>query len=318
MPGRMLQLLGLLQGRREWSGAELAERLGVTDRTVRRDVDRLRELGYPVDGTTGTAGGYRLASGRNLPPLLLDDDEAVAVAVGLLTAAGVTGIEDTAVQALAKLQQVLPAHLRARVAAVGDATALIERDGTPGADATVLATIATACRDHELVTFGYRRRDGTSARRRVEPYRLVTAYGHRWYLLAFDPERAGWRTFRVDRITEVAPTRARFPPREMPADAADYVTRAITEAPYRYRAIATVQAPAEAVTARLTVPLPGRVRALDDATCTVSMGADSLDLLIKDLVALGAEFTLDGPAELLAEVRAVGRRLHDAGAAGTS
>jgi predicted DNA-binding transcriptional regulator YafY len=312
MPGRMLQLLALLQSRREWSGAELAERLEVTDRTVRRDVERLRDLGYPVDGTTGTAGGYRLASGRNLPPLLLDDDEAVAVAVGLLAAAG-TGVADmaeTAVRALAKLQQVLPARLRARVTAVGDTTVAGPQRGAAGVDPALLLLLAAACRDHELLAFDYRRRDGVQARRRVEPYRLVTTYGY-WHLLAFDPARDGWRAFRVDRLTDPAPTRARFTPRELPFDPVEHVAAAITQAPYRYAGRATVAAPAETVLARLPAPLPGRVQAIDEHTCTVTLGADRLDLVLADLVALGADFILDASDELRDAVREMGRRLRD-------
>jgi predicted DNA-binding transcriptional regulator YafY len=316
MPARMLRLLSLLQSRREWSGAELAHRLGVTDRTVRRDVDRLRELGYPVDATTGTAGGYRLASGRDLPPLLLDDDEAVAVAVALLTATGgVTGIDETAVRALAKLQQVLPARLRHRVATVGDATVPIGGPAGPPVDPAVLTVLTAACRDHELVSFDHLRRDGEATWRRVEPYRLVTGYGL-WYLLAYDPERAGWRTFRVDRITDPRPTRARFSPRELPADPATFVRRAIAAAPYRFTATAVVQAPAEVVTARLHLPIPGKVTPVDAASCTVALRGDTIESILADVAAFGADFTLDGPPELLEQVHALGRRLFAAGPPG--
>jgi predicted DNA-binding transcriptional regulator YafY len=312
MPARMLRLLSLLQGRREWSGAELADRLGVTGRTVRRDVDRLRELGYPVDATPGTAGGYRLASGRNLPPLLLDDDEAVAVAIGLRTAGGaVAGIEETSMRALAKLQQVLPARLRDRVATVGDATVPVSSGGGSRVDAATLAVLATACRDHELVSFDHRRRDGTASVRRVEPYRMVTGYGY-WYLLAFDPDRDDWRTFRVDRITRPMPTRVRFPPRPLPADAATVVRRAITDAPYRYTGTATVRASAETVTARLQDPVPGKVAPVDATTCTVQLRADTLEPLVRDVAAFGADCTLDGPPELLDHLRLLARRLLDA------
>ena len=315
MPGRMLQLLGLLQSRREWSGAELAQRLEVTDRTVRRDVERLRDLGYPVDGTTGTAGGYRLVSGRNLPPLLLDDDEAVAVAVGLLaaTGTGVAGMAETSLRALAKLQHVLPARLRTRVASVGDAAVAGPQRAAAQVDPGVLALLAAACRDHELLAFDYRRRDGTRSRRRAEPYRLVTTYGF-WHLLAFDPERADWRIFRVDRLIDPFPTRARFAPRELPFDPVEHVAAAVTRAPYRYTGRARVAASAATVLARLPAPLPGRVQALDEHTCTVTVGADRLDLVLADLVALGADFTfLDATDELRDAVRETGRRLRAAG-----
>ncbi|HEY4019062.1 MAG TPA: YafY family protein [Pseudonocardiaceae bacterium] len=310
MPGRMLRLLSLLQTRREWSGAELARRLDVTDRTVRRDIDRLRELGYPVDATTGTAGGYRLASGRDLPPLVLDDDEAVAIAVGLRTASsGVHGVEDAAMRALAKLEQVLPARLRAQVAAVGSATVPLQEGAVTSTDPETLAVLAIACRDHELVAFDYRRRDGSASHRRVEPHSLVTAY-RRWLLLAFDPGPRDWRIFRVDRISAPTPTRWRFTPRPLPdGDAAEYVGRSLAAAPYRYNARVVVRAPAARVMAGLSQPLPGKVIALDPNRCEVRCGADDLSLITHDLLdisQLGVEFDVDGPAELFAALRAVG------------
>ena len=293
----MLRLLSLLQTRREWSGAELADRLGVTDRTVRRDIDRLRELGYPVDATTGTAGGYRLASGRDLPPLLLEDDEAVAIAVGLRTASsGVHGVAEAAVRALAKLEQVLPARLRAQVAAVGAATVAMPEGTVASADPETVAVLAIACRDHELVSFDYRRRDGTSSHRRVEPHSLVTAY-RRWLLLAFDPQADDWRIFRVDRITAPTPTRWRFTPRPLPdGDAAAYVGRSLAVAPYRYNVRVTVRASAERVLGALSQPLPGKVIALDAERCEVRCGADDVKLILHDLLdisLLGVEFDVD-------------------------
>jgi predicted DNA-binding transcriptional regulator YafY len=186
---RLLELLSLLQGRRDWPGNELAERLEVSGRTVRRDMERLRQLGYPVESLTGPAGGYQLRAGSAMPPLLLDDDEAIAIAVGLRTAtrASVTGIEETAVRALVKLEQVLPAHLRRRVAAFGSATITLPVSG-PTVDAQHLTVIATACRDSECLRFGYRSRDGTESRREVEPHSLVN-HGRRWYLVAWDRRR---------------------------------------------------------------------------------------------------------------------------------
>ena len=341
MPGRMLRLLSLLEGRREWSGAELAERLGVTDRTVRRDIDRLLELGYPVVGTTGVAGGYRLASGRNLPPLLLDDDDAVAIAVGLRTAASasVAGIEDTAVRALAKLEQVLPPRLRERVASVSEATAGVPYRGGPPVDAGLLAALAAACRDHELVVFQYRDRSGAASSRRVEPYHLVAAYG-RWYLIGYDLHRDDWRMFRLDRLAEPFPVRHRFRPRALPAeDPAAFLARSITAAPYRYLATATVAAPADVVRARLILPLPGKVVPRAEGGCTVALGADLPKLVVHDVVSLvigdggasvggggdaggdaeddagngaGAvdeDISLDAPDELLDLLDAVARRL---------
>src|SRR5688572_3931845 len=183
---RLLDLLALLQGRRDWPGAELAERLEVSGRTVRRDVDRLRGLGYPVESLTGPSGGYRLRAGTAMPPLLLDDDEAIAIAVGLRTAAraSVTGIEETSVRALVKLEQVLPAHLRRRVAALSSAT-IVPAAGGPTVDPQHLTTIAAACRDSECLRFAYRSRDGTPTRRDVEPHSLVN-YWRRWYLVGWD------------------------------------------------------------------------------------------------------------------------------------
>ncbi|WP_066927679.1 helix-turn-helix transcriptional regulator, partial [Streptomyces sp. NBRC 110611] len=241
MPARMLRLLSLLQTRREWSGAELAERLGVTGRTVRRDIDRLRELGYTIDGTAGTAGGYRLAPGADLPPLALDDEEAVAIAVALRTATGgVSGIEETAVRALAKLERALPTRLRHQVSALQQTTVPLTWPTGPQADPTTLTVLAAACRDHEITTFAYTTRHRTPGTRRVEPHALVSSHG-RWYLVAYDTEREDWRTFRLDRLTDPAPTGHRVPPRELPApDPATYVARTITRAPVRHRARATV------------------------------------------------------------------------------
>lgn len=225
--GRLLTLLSLLQGRRDWPGEELARRLEVSCRTVRRDVERLRELGYPVEAASGPAGGYRLRAGAAMPPLLLDDEEAVAIAIGLRTAAGasITGIEETSVRALVKLEQVLPAHLRRRVNTLQSVTATLPAQG-PTIDPEALTAIAGACRDRERLRFAYRRRDSTEARRRVEPHALVNL-GRRWYLLAWDCDREDWRTFRVDRLSRASPAGARFSPRPLPApDAASYVAAA--------------------------------------------------------------------------------------------
>jgi predicted DNA-binding transcriptional regulator YafY len=197
---RLLALLSLLQMRREWTGQELAERLEVGPRTIRRDVEKLRSLGYPIEGAPGVAGGYRLGAGGELPPLLLDDAEAVAVAVGLRTAASATisGIEETSVRALAKLEQVLPSRLRRRVSALGDATAAFGADG-PRIDPEALATLAGACRDSMRLRFSYVTKDDRASQRHAEPCAVVYS-GYRWYLVAFDLTRDDWRTFRIDRI----------------------------------------------------------------------------------------------------------------------
>src|SRR5436190_10626008 len=239
---RLLELLSLLQARRDWPGNELAARLEVSGRTIRRDMERLRQLGYPVESLTGPAGGYRLRAGAAMPPLLLDDDEAIAIAVGLRTAAraSVAGIEETSVRALVKLEQVLPAHLRRRVSALGSAMIAPPAAG-PTVDPQHLTVIAAACRDSERIRFAYRRRDGTESRREVEPYSVVNL-GRRWYLAAWDCGREDWRTFRIDRLSRPAPTGVRFEPRRLPArDAASYVEQSITGAPNRYEARVTLE-----------------------------------------------------------------------------
>ena len=247
---RVLQLLGLLQSRPVWSGPELAARLGVTVRSVRRDVERLRELGYPVRSAKGVGGGYQLGPGQGLPPLLLDPDEAVAVAVCLSLAAGgsVAGIDEAALRTLSKLDQVLPARLRAQVAAVQQATETLDTTATP-ADPATLMTLARGCRDHHRVRFGYVDHAGEQTARTVEPYRLV-ATGRRWYLLAHDVDRDDWRTFRLDRMRDVETTTWTFRPREAP-DAREHVARAISRAPYPLEVRVRYDVPADVVRAQV-------------------------------------------------------------------
>ncbi len=310
LPARMLRLLSLLQMRREWAGAELADRLGVAVRTVRRDIDRLRELGYPVDSGPGHAGGYRLASGTDLPPLLLDDDEAVAIAVALRTATvGLAGIAETALRALAKLEHVLPARLRGRVTAVQQTiTPLHYTGGGPQADPAVLVTVATACRDHEILTFDYTTRTGATGPRRVEPHALVVGAGL-WYLVAYDTDRDGWRLYRLDRLTNPAPTGRRVPPRELPtADPAAFVADKLSTAPVRYRAIATVAAPAETVRARTWGALPGRITPVDAHTCTLDLSGDSLPRIAAILASLDTDYTLDANPDVLNHLATVADR----------
>src|SRR3954454_10147567 len=221
---RLLERVSLLQGRRDWPGNELADRLEVSARTIRRDIDRLRTLGYPVESMTGPAGGYQLRAGAAMPPLLLHDDEAIAIAVALRTAAGssVAGVEETAVRALVKLEQVLPAHLRRRVQALGRATQTLQVYGGPTVDPQCLTVLAAAVRDRERVRFAYTARDRMDTRREAEPHSLVNA-GRRWYLVAWDRDRADWRTFRVDRIARPQSSGVRFTPRELPTpDAAAF------------------------------------------------------------------------------------------------
>lgn len=315
MPGRLLRLLSLLQSRREWSGHELADRLGVTERTVRRDVDRLRSLDYPVTGTTGTAGGYRLGPGTTLPPLQLDDDEAVAVALGLVGAAGggVSGIAESSMRALAKLEQVLPARLRPQLAAVSSAAEAVPRPGVPQVDPEVLAVLARCCRNHEIVAFDYQGRRGDSAPRRVEPHQLLTLTW-RWYLLAFDPSRDDWRTFRVDRIDAVTPALHRFTPRVLPApDASTYLVESFATAQYRHAVRLSVQVPAEVVADTFDGVVRGTVNPVRPDACVVRFTADTASMVLSQVVsvvALGAEFTVDEATEEVATLIAtVGERL---------
>jgi predicted DNA-binding transcriptional regulator YafY len=312
---RLLELLALLQARRDWPGPELARRLGVSERTVRRDVDRLRRLGYPVGSLTGPAGRYRLAPGTAMPPLLLDEDEAVAIAVGLRTAAwsAVEGIEETSLRALVKLEQVLPAHLRERVRDVGaTATASPAGDG-PTVDAQHLALLGAARRDGERVRFTYRRRDGDTARREVEPHALV-AIGRRWYLVGWDVRREGWRTFRIDRIADPAAAAVRFAPREVPGgDPVAFVAAGRRARMSRHEARLTVHAPAEAVRRRLPGGW-GEVTPIDEGSCAVRTGDDDLGWLVHRVALLDAEVVVHEPPELRESLAEMGRRLLRAGA----
>jgi predicted DNA-binding transcriptional regulator YafY len=298
---RLLRLLSLLQARRDWSGAQLAERLGVTLRTVRRDVDRLRDLGYPVVARPGVAGGYHLEAGTAMPPLLLDDDEAVAVAVGLRTAGTVTGIEETSVRALAKLEQVLPARLRRRVNAVGEATVSLTYGG-PMVDPALLTQLATACRDRDALRFDYERADGDASRRVVEPVRLACT-GRRWYLLCWDRSSEDWRTFRVDRIASVPSFAGRFPRREPPTeDVAAYISRAISTAPYQYQGKVLLHVPAEVAAERVS-PAAGVIEARDAGTCVLHIGGPSLAEFPVHVARIGFEFEVLEPPELVEQVR---------------
>ncbi|TCC43368.1 helix-turn-helix transcriptional regulator [Kribbella sindirgiensis] len=318
MPGRMLRLLSLLQSRREWSGHELADRLGVTERTVRRDVERLRSLDYPVTGTTGTAGGYRLGSGTHLPPLQLDDDEAIAVALGLVGAAGggVSGMAESSMSALAKLEQVLPARLRPQLAAVGSAAEAIPRPGVPQVDPEVLAVLARCCRNHEIVAFDYHGRQRGTTRRRVEPHQLLTLAG-RWYLLAFDPDRDDWRIFRVDRIASVTPVLHRFTPRVL--DGPSYLLESFVSAQYQHTIELTVDVPAADVTSTFEGIVRGIVEPVSPSSCKVRFSADTPAMLLTQVAAIAAlgSFTVDQASpETAALVTEAGGRLAQAFALG--
>jgi predicted DNA-binding transcriptional regulator YafY len=305
---RLLRLLSLLQQRREWTGAELAERLEITPRTVRRDVEKLRGLGYPINAAPGVAGGYQLGAGAALPPLQLDDDEAVAVAIGLraATGGGVANIAETSVRALAKLQQILPSRLRARVTMIEDATVSLERGG-PSVDADVLIAVAAACRDHHRLRFDYRSSSGTESVRITEPHRLVHS-GRVWYLMAYDLERDDWRTFRLDRLTPRVPTGPRFTPREPPADAAAYVSHSVSSSPYRYQARLRVHAPLAEVAGR-TSPTASRLEAVDEKTTMLYAGSNSLDELTLYIGLKGFDFDVLDPPELRAHIAELAARL---------
>ncbi|OYN92968.1 transcriptional regulator [Enemella evansiae] len=304
---RVLTLLSLLESRATWSGPELAAELGVTTRTIRRDVERLRELGYPVHGEQGTEGGYRLGRGRRLPPLVLDDDEAVAVALCLRAgAAGVLlGVEEQALRALTKLDQVLPARLSAKVHAIDDATAALPSGAGPRVDTGMLTRLAHGCQQRVRARLGYTARSGESSERHVEPYRLVTT-GRLWYLFCFDLDRQDWRTFRLDRITDLHITTFRFRPRPSP-DPVAHVRRAFANRPaWAYTVTVVYDAPLDAVTARI----PARYAdcaTIPDGRTQVVAGADELEQLAMHLawaaIDLDAELEVIEPAELRVELR---------------
>jgi predicted DNA-binding transcriptional regulator YafY len=305
---RLLRLLTLLQARRSWTGPELCARLAITARTLRRDVDRLRSLGYPVQSTSGVAGGYRFGAGSELPPLLLDDEEALAVSLGLRSAAAgsVSGMEEVALRALAKLEQVLPPRLRRRLSALHAAVVPLARGG-PTVDAHTLAVLAAACRDNQRLAFGYQGNDGARTSRQVEPAGLVHT-GWRWYLVAWDLGRDDWRTFRVDRIAAKVAASATFFPRSPPEGGlAAYVSRSVSLAPYPVRARVLLHAPI-AEMARKVSPSAGALESVDARSCLLHAGAPSLDALAVWMSLLGVEFEVREPPGARAHLRAMGER----------
>jgi predicted DNA-binding transcriptional regulator YafY len=308
----LLALLSLLQLRREWTGLELAERLGVGPRTIRRDIDKLRSLGYPIEAAPGVAGGYRLGAGGELPPLLLDDSEAVAVAVGLRTAAAgsISGIEETSVRALAKLEQVLPSRLRRRVSALSDATSAFGAEG-PRIDADLLATLAAACRDSTRLRFTYVARDDATSHRYAEPSAVVHS-GYRWYLVAFDLARDDWRTFRIDRIRGRVRLAERGRARVVPGgDPAAFVKRRLqpgAEEPEAAPGKIRVQAAA----AQIRKCVPGRhavVEPEDEHHCIVTTRAAWSRYFLVWMTLLDEPIEILGPPELLAAAHALAGRL---------
>jgi predicted DNA-binding transcriptional regulator YafY len=305
---RLLRLLTLLSSRRAWTGADLAERLEITDRTLRRDVDRLRSLGYPVQSTAGTAGGYRLGAGAELPPLLLDDDEAIAVSLGLCTTAGgaVSGLADAAVRALAKIDQVLPARLRGRVRALSASIVSLEGPGRL-VDPEVLCAVAGACRDRERLRFAYRDRAGAPSTRHVEPCGLVHT-GRRFYLVAWDLDRVAFRTFRLDRVEHVTEVGPGFPPRDPPdADLAAYVARFISSDTYTAVARVILHAPLEVMAERVS-PAAGKLEPIDAGRCRLTTGARSVETLAAWIGMLGVDFEVEEPPALVEQLRVVGAR----------
>ncbi|MFC3502109.1 helix-turn-helix transcriptional regulator [Micromonospora krabiensis] len=305
---RLLRLLALLQDGRDRSGADLAERLDVTTRTVRNDVERLRELGYRVESRPGVGGGYRLGAGSELPPLLLDDDEAVAVAVGLRAAAAgtVAGIEETSLRALAKLERSLPSRLRHRVDALRAAT-VSAATGGPTVDAAILTTVASAIHRRERLRFDYVGHDGADSVRTVEPNRLVYT-GRRWYLLGWDTERADWRTFRADRVRPRVPTGPRFPPREPPGgDAVSHVLRGVGSAAWPHPARVRVHASATTMARRLPATA-GLLEAVDEQSCLLHTGGESLADLAAFLGTLDVPFEVLDPPELRDLLRRLAQR----------
>ncbi|NEE01370.1 YafY family transcriptional regulator [Phytoactinopolyspora halotolerans] len=293
----MLALLSVLQNGQEFSGAELARRLETSPRTLRRDVERLRELGYPVQTQAGPGGYYRLVAGSAMPPLLLNDDEAVAVGLGLRLAAQVSlgeSADDAASGALRKLEQVLPARLRRTMAAVLEATETGAGRAPAEVRIEVLSAVGRAIQRRERIRFVYTDREGAASRRDVEPYRQVLSR-QRWYLLAWDLERHGWRTFRLDRISDVEATGRNFAPRRLPADtAAEYVEASFREP--RIRAVITFHAPIDQVGNRF-FPRDGVLESIDDARCRYTAWVDSLEWLAVIVAIRGIDFTVEQPPE---------------------
>ncbi|MBL1077069.1 YafY family transcriptional regulator [Nocardia sp. 2] len=308
---RLLRLLSLLQTPRDWTGRELAQRLDVDMRTVRRDIDKLRTLGYPVHAVAGAAG-YRLGAGAVLPPLLLDDDEAVAVAMGLRTAAGgtIAGIEDSSLRALAKLEQVLPSRLRHRITALQAATVTVPA-GTAPVDPETLTAIAAAIRDQHRLRFDYRTHSGSDTHRTTEPHKLVHT-GRHWYLIGWDVDRDDWRTYRVDRLQPRIPNGPRFVPREDPGiDPAGFVSHGVTTAPYRYQARITLYVPVEEAADRIPATI-GVLEAVDADSCLLHTGSNSLDELAVHTGLFGFRFRVHEPPELVERMRALAKRFTEA------
>jgi predicted DNA-binding transcriptional regulator YafY len=320
---RLLALLSLLQSRPDWPGRELAERLGVSTRTIRNDIERLRELGYPVEAGRGPTGAYRLGPGAKLPPLLLDDEEAVAVAIGLRTGTGVSGITESSARALAKLEQMLPHRLRRKIAALHEATSKAPENldtnvADPEVDTTILTAIASAIRDHHWLRFDYlvptdphpeeiQAPSAPSGRKLVEPYRLVN-WRRRWYFVGRDPQDGSWAAYRADWTAPLGPTGRVFTPVPLPdEDYTAFVLRDVAATGWKVHARITVLAPATDVLARINAAV-GVVEPLDDKTCVLVTGADSLETIAVYIGMLGLDFRVTEPPALVTHLRTLGTR----------
>ncbi len=305
---RLLKLLGLLEGRIDWTAEDLARRLEVTTRTVRRDISRLRDLGYPVEAVAGPGGGYRLGAGGKLPPLLLDDEEALAVALGLRVAAAtaVGGLEDASLSALSKLEHVLPPRLRAQLEDISEATVSTVTTSASPADHGALALAASAARSRQRMRFGYVDGEGRPSERHVEPLRLVHT-GRRWYLVAFDIDRDDWRTFRLDRVSEPRSTGMRSARRPEP-DPVELVNRGVAIDAYTHRASIRFAVSRE-VAAHAIPGTVGALEAIGPEETRLVIGADDLNWLARYLVSFPWDFVVEEPVELAKALRRLGRSL---------
>ncbi|HVR76986.1 MAG TPA: YafY family protein [Acidimicrobiia bacterium] len=305
---RLLKLLGLLEGRIDWTAEELGRRLEVTTRTVRRDITRLRDLGYPVEAVAGPGGGYRLGAGGKLPPLLLDDEEALAVALGLrvATTAAVGGLEDASLSALSKLEHVLPPRLRSRLEDVSVATISTTGSSSTRVDHTALATTASAIRTGVRLRFDYTDGEGRRSERHTEPHRLVHT-GRRWYLVAFDLDRDDWRTFRLDRVAEPSATGMRSARRDVP-DPVEMVQRGIAIDAWVHRATVRLHTPLENALQMIPTTI-GALEPIGENECRLTIGADEIGWLARYLLGLPFAFTAEKPSELRTELGQIGRRL---------
>lgn len=307
---RALELLGLLQSRRHWPGDELARRLEVSQRTLRRDVDELQELGYPITSTRGTGGGYQLSPGGSLPPLALSEDEAAAIILGLKEIASGSSLTsgEAAISAMAKIVQVLPERIRHRIDSLRNVShARGEAPRSRITDIVALTTVALACRDHDALRYTYRTHSGEVSERHVHPHRTVSVDSC-LYLIAWDLDRADWRTFRIDRIENPTRTRQKFSPRQLPfTDPVEYVRNQIRSIPARYPIHATVQAPAQQV--KQEIAQYGVVEPINDTSCDVYIPADDLDWATFCLGAIGAPLIIHGPPEAVDHIHKWGQRL---------